>query len=118
MEQVVGQFRIFYVALNTPRTDDYHPVMVLCAKTDKAHRNVIHTSKLCFITLTPEISQRSHGKSSKRVFSCFPVFLLLKHRVICLLNHVKSFFLACLTQRCDSSVLLHKNRHTWRSSIP
>src|SRR5699024_11581964 len=84
--------------------------MVLCAKTDKAHRNVIHTSKLCFITLTPEISQRSHGKSSKRVFSCFPVFLLLKHRVICLLNHVKSFFLACLTQRCDSSVLWHKNR--------
>ncbi len=26
-------FRIFYVALNTPRADDYHPVMVLCASS-------------------------------------------------------------------------------------
>ncbi|XPE48943.1 hypothetical protein ACNKHL_23410 [Shigella flexneri] len=51
---IIGQFRIFYVALDTPgqmATTGHGAVR----ETDKAPRNVIHASKLCFITLTPEI---------------------------------------------------------------
>src|SRR5699024_9784317 len=112
MKQIVGQFRILYIALNTSWADNNNAVMLSSTKTDKVYWNVINADKFSFIALTPEVCQRSHGKSSKRVFSCFPLFLLLKHRVSCLINHVKSFFQACLTQHSDSSVLWHKNRHT------
>src|SRR5699024_1263007 len=62
MEQIVGQFRILYVTLNTSRTDDDDPVVLRRAKSDKTYRNVINADKLCFISLVTEVSQWSHGK--------------------------------------------------------
>ncbi|SUH18788.1 Uncharacterised protein [Salmonella enterica subsp. enterica] len=110
MKKVIRQFSVFYITLNAARTNDDRPIVGIISKTDKAHRNVTHADKLRLFPLTPEIGQRPHSKSGKRIFSCFPVILLLKHRVFGLVYQVKSFFASCLTQHSGSSVLWHKNR--------
>jgi hypothetical protein len=79
-EKIVSQFGVLNVAFNATRTNNHDPVMTFGAEANKAHRNVIHARKFSLFPLTPEIGQWPHGKGRKRVFSCFPVLLLQKHR--------------------------------------
>ena len=92
MEQVIRQFGILYVAFNATWTDDDDTIVFLCVKADKVYGNVVHAREFCFFPLTPEICQWPHRKSSERVFSRFPVLLLLKHRVSSLVYQVKIVF--------------------------
>ncbi len=78
------------------------------------NRNVIHTSKLCFITLTPEIISGPMVKAAN-AFSLVSQSFCAETSGNLPLKPRKIVFLSVPTQRCDSSVLWHKNRHTGSS---
>ena len=81
VKEIVGHFSILHVAFNAPRANQHQSIVILRAKANKAYRYIIDAFKFSLFALSPEIRQRPHAKGRKRVFSCFPVLFLPKHRV-------------------------------------
>ena len=81
VKEIVGDFGILHVAFNAPGANQHQTIVILRAEANKAYRYIIDAFKFSLFALSPEIRQRPHTKGRKRVFSCFPVLFLPKHRV-------------------------------------